>query len=86
MIVQKQRDINKREAMTEAIYDAYMHPNAPQEVFFSKKLIDAVVHGSSFPKPSLYNAILKEVKDRLEVVHPRFILTAPFKQLEELYD
>ncbi|EGT47288.1 hypothetical protein CAEBREN_18111 [Caenorhabditis brenneri] len=82
----KQRNVRKREPSAKSIYDAYMRPNAPQEVFLSKKLIDDVVGGLSDPKPSLFNDVLKEVKERIELVHPRFIVTSSFKKLEELYD
>ncbi|CAL2048076.1 unnamed protein product, partial [Caenorhabditis brenneri] len=83
-----QRNANKRKDLSKSIYDAYMSPNAPKEVFLPKKMIDAVASKSSLPKtsPSLYKDVIKEIKGRLELMHPRFILTAPFKELEQLYE
>ncbi|CAL2048041.1 unnamed protein product [Caenorhabditis brenneri] len=83
-----QRNANKREPLAKSIYEAYMGPNAPKEVFLPKKMIDAVASKAFLPKPkpSLYNDIIDEVEGRLKLVHARFVLTAPFKELEKLYN
>ncbi|EGT42269.1 hypothetical protein CAEBREN_23723 [Caenorhabditis brenneri] len=83
-----QRDFRKRKPLAKSIYEAYMGPNAPKEVFLPKKMIDAVASKAFLPKPkpSLYNDIIDEVEGRLKLVHARFVLTAPFKELEKLYN